>query len=79
MNWDCREREEVIGCEQTEREVKVKADGRAGTCLTLKSVWSRFPHVFKTKKKSQFCTLCQKKDSLVLTLCDRALPLAFHS
>lgn len=52
MNWDCREREEVIGCEQTEREVKVKADGRAGTCLTLKSVWSRFPHVFKTKKKA---------------------------
>lgn len=78
MNWDCREREEVIGCEQTEREVKVKADGRAGTCLTLKSVWSRFPHVFKTKKKANSAHYAKKK-TLVLTLCDRALPLAFHS
>lgn len=61
MNWDCREREEVIGCEQTEREVKMKADGRAGTCLTLKSVWSRFPHVFKTKKKANSAHYAKKK------------------
>lgn len=31
---------------ETDWEVKLKADGRAGTCRTLKSVWSRFPHVF---------------------------------
>lgn len=47
--------------EQTGREVKLKADGRAGTCLTLKSVWSRFPHVFLSFFPSKFYILCQKK------------------
>lgn len=41
-----RERVRAADEEQAGREVKLKADGRAGTCLTLKSVWSRFPHVF---------------------------------
>lgn len=72
MNRDCRERR-GIGREQTDREVKLKADGRAGTCLTLKSVWSRFPHVFK-KKRANSAYYAKKRHSQVLTLCDHALP-----
>lgn len=43
---------------ETDWEVKLKADGRAGTCRTLKSVWSRFPHVFFFSLS--FCVVCQK-------------------
>lgn len=33
--------------EREEGGVEFKADGNAGTCLVLKSVWSCFPHVKK--------------------------------
>lgn len=32
---------------------KLKADGRAGTCLAPKSVWSRFPHVLKEERREE--------------------------
>lgn len=43
-----------------------------------KICWSRFPHVFKKKKKA-ILSIMPKKFSQVLTLCDHAVPLDFHS
>lgn len=66
---------EGICWEQTDWEVKLKADGRAGTCRTLKSVWSRFPHVFFFSASS--ACYAKNRHSQVLTLCDHALPELF--
>lgn len=50
---------------------KLKADGRAGTCLAPKSVWSRFPHVLKEERREEeeeekrgVHTACQEKNTL---------------
>lgn len=57
IGGEARGRRDVIGCEgadgvyrprsarEGEGEVKLKADGCAGTCLAPKSVWSCVPHV----------------------------------